>query len=62
MGTFQTHFVWRTVNSSLIIKVRRDQDIIFVYQDSVIMVKSGLENGQQVFLSYTIDNHSQSFV
>ncbi|RKL12119.1 hypothetical protein BFJ70_g16308 [Fusarium oxysporum] len=55
LDTFQKHFfvptVWRTANSTLITKVRRSQDIIFVHQDGVIVVKNGLDNGQHVSFS-----------
>lgn len=52
LDTFQKHFfvpsVWRIVNSSPIAKVRRNQDIIFVHHDAVIVVKNGLDNGEHV--------------
>ena len=52
LDTFRKHFfvpsVWRTVNSSPIAKVRRNQDIIFVHHDAVIVVKNGLDNGEHV--------------
>ncbi|KAK2600092.1 hypothetical protein QQS21_005178 [Conoideocrella luteorostrata] len=50
--TFQKHFfvpsVWRTANACLICKICRGQDIIFVHQDGVIVIKNGLDNGQHV--------------
>jgi len=52
LDTFQKHFfvpsVWRTGNPSLITRVRRNQDIVFVHQDGVIVVKNGLDNGEHV--------------
>ncbi|KAI1424639.1 WD40-repeat-containing domain protein [Xylaria sp. FL1777] len=52
LETFQKHFfvpsVWTTGNSPLIAKVRRNQDIIFVYQDRIFAVKNGLDNGEHV--------------
>jgi WD40 repeat protein len=55
IDTFQKHFfipsVWRTATSSLITKVCRCQDIVFVYQNDVIVVKNGLDNGKRVSFS-----------
>lgn len=52
VDTFQKHFfipsVLRTGNRFLITKVRCNQDIIFVHQDGVIVVKNGLDNGEHV--------------
>ena len=52
LHTFQRHFfvpsVWRTGNSPLISKVRRNHDIVFVHQSGVIIVKNGLDNGEHV--------------
>jgi hypothetical protein len=50
--TFQRHFfipsVWRTGNTIFISKVRRNQDVIFVHNDRVIVVKNGLDIGEHV--------------
>ncbi|RKL39818.1 hypothetical protein BFJ72_g6545 [Fusarium proliferatum] len=55
LDTFEKHFfvptVWRTANSTLITKVRRNQDIIFIHQDGVIVIKNGLDNGRHVSFS-----------
>ncbi|KAI0521675.1 WD40-repeat-containing domain protein [Xylaria bambusicola] len=48
--TLQKYFfvpsAWRTRGSSLICRVRRNQDIIFVYNDCVFVVKNGLDHGE----------------
>jgi hypothetical protein len=55
LDQFQKHFfvpsVWRTGNSPLIAKVRRNHDIVIVHQDGVIVVKNGLDNGEHVSFS-----------
>ena len=60
LDTFQKHFfvpsVWRTANSSLITKIRRCQDIIFVHQDGVIVVRNGLDNGVHVSIGGARNN------
>ncbi|KAH8650101.1 hypothetical protein BX600DRAFT_442187 [Xylariales sp. PMI_506] len=52
LDTFQKHFftpsVWRTGNKSLISRVRRNQEVAFVHQDGIIVVKNGLDNGEHV--------------
>ena len=52
LDTYQKHFfvpsVWHTMNSSLITKVCRNQDIIFAHHGAVIAVKNGLDNGEHI--------------
>jgi len=52
MGSFQKHFfipsVWRTVNSSFISRVRRNEDLVFVHNGGIIVVKNGLDTGEHV--------------
>ncbi|KAK8102609.1 hypothetical protein PG984_015755 [Apiospora sp. TS-2023a] len=52
LNTFEKHFfvpsVWRTGNATLISKIRRNQDIVFVHNAGVIVVKNGLDNGEYV--------------
>ncbi|KAG8667787.1 hypothetical protein FPOAC1_012626 [Fusarium poae] len=43
--------VWRTANLTLITKIRRNQDIIFVHQDGVIVIKNGLDDGRHISFS-----------
>lgn len=52
MDAFQKHFfipsVWRTANSSFISKVRQNEDIVFVHNGGIIVVKNGLDIGEHV--------------
>lgn len=50
--TFQRHFfipsVWRTGNMNFIARPRRNQDIVFVHNDGLMVVKNGLHIGEYV--------------
>jgi hypothetical protein len=52
IDALQRHFfipsVWRTGNSTIISKVQRNQDIVFVHSDGIIVVKNGLDIGEHV--------------
>ncbi|KAK7949341.1 NACHT and WD domain protein, partial [Apiospora aurea] len=49
---FQKHFfipsVWRTGNSTFTARVRKNQDIIIIHNDGVIVIKNGLDNGDHI--------------